>query len=109
MNEKPSPIREPKRRGRFADFFIRLWREKPLGTACGMIVLLLILVAIFADVLAPYPYHEMHLADILQGSSAQYLLGTYQAGRDFLSRLLYGARTSLLVGLAATTVNVVLG
>ena len=106
MNEKPSPIREPKRRGRFADFFIRLWREKPLGTACGMIVLLLILVAIFADVLAPYGYTEMHLRDRLQGSSAQYLLGTDQIGRDFLSRLIYGARLSLIVGLSATTLNV---
>ena len=105
--EKSSSIREPKRRGRFVDFFSRLLKEKPLGSFCGMIILLLIFVALFADVLAPYPYHEMHLADILQGSSAQYLLGTDQFGRDFLSRLLYGARTSLLVGLAATTVNVV--
>ena len=107
MNEKPSPIREPKRRGRFADFFIRLWREKPLGTACGMIVLLLILVAIFADVLAPYGYMEMHLRDRLQGSSAQYLLGTDQIGRDLLSRIIIGARLSIIVGLAATAINVV--
>ncbi len=107
MNEKPSPIREPKRRGRFADFFIRLWREKPLGTACGMIVLLFILVAIFADVLAPYGYMEMHLRDRLQGSSAQYLLGTDQIGRDLLSRIIIGARLSIIVGLAATAINVV--
>ena len=39
-----------------ADLFRRLWREKPLGTACGIIILLLILVSIFADVLAPYDY-----------------------------------------------------
>ena len=107
MNEKPSPIREPKQRGRFADFFIKMWREKPLGTACGMIVLLLILVAIFADVLAPYGYTEMHLRDRLQGASARYLLGTDQLGRDFLRRLIYGARLSLIVGLTATTLNVV--
>ena len=48
----PSPVSEPKRRKGLADFFSRLWREKPLGTACGIIVLILILVAIFADVLA---------------------------------------------------------
>ena len=97
----------PKRRNRLADFFIRLVRDKPLGTVSGIIILILIFVAIFADVLTPYPYDEMHLADRLQGSSARYLLGTDQFGRDFLSRLIYGARISLLVGLAATGVNVV--
>ena len=107
MSENPSPIREPKRRGRSADFFIRLLKEKPLGTACGMIVLLLILVAIFADVLAPYGYMKVHPADMLQGSSARYLLGTDQLGRDFLSRLIVGARLSLVVGLSATILNVV--
>ena len=76
-------------------------------TACGIIVLILILVAIFADVFAPYPHDEIHLVDRLQGSSAQYMLGTDQLGQDFLSRILYGARISLLVGLAATTLNVV--
>ena len=103
----PLRVIEPKRRSRLADFFIRLVREKPLGTISGIIILILIFVAIFADVLTPYPYDEMHLADRLQGSSARYLLGTDQFGRDFLSRLIYGARISLLVGLAATGVNVV--
>ena len=103
----PSPVSEPKRRAGLADFFIRLWREKPLGTACGIIILILIFVAIFANVLAPYPFWEMHLADRLQGSSARYLLGTDQLGRDLLSRLIYGARLSLVVGLSATAVNVV--
>ena len=90
-----------------ADLFRRLWREKPLGTACGIIILLLILVSIFADVLAPYDYTETHTSDILQGPSAKYLLGTDYVGRDFLSRLILGARLSLTVGLAATTLNVV--
>ena len=53
MSEKSFPIREPKRRGRFVDFFSRLHKEKPLGTFCGMIVLLFMVVALFADVLAP--------------------------------------------------------
>ena len=106
--ETLSPIREHKRRGRFADFWIRLFKEKPLGTACGVIILLLILVALFADVLAPYPYKEMHLMDRLSGPSFQYLLGTDQMGRDLFSRLIVGARLSILVGLAATTLNVVI-
>ena len=103
----PSAVSEPKRRSRLADFFVRLVREKPLGTISGIIILILIFVAIFADVLAPYGYSERHLADRLTGPSARYLLGTDQIGRDFLSRIIYGARISLLVGLAATTLNVV--
>ena len=100
-------MNEPKRRGRLAAFLIRLLKEQPLGTACGMIVLLLILVALFADALAPYPYKEMHLRDRMSGSSFQYLLGTDQMGRDLLSRLIIGARISIVVGLAATALNVV--
>ena len=106
-HETPLTISEPKRRGRFADFFIRLWQEKPLGTACGILILILIVVALFSEGLAPYPYREIHLADIMQTPSAQYLLGTDHLGRDLLSRLLYGARISIMVGLAATALNVI--
>ena len=103
----PSAVSEPKRRSRLADFLIRLLKEKPLGTFCGIIILILIFIAIFADALAPFPYKEMHLIDRLQAPSSQYLLGTDQAGRDLLSRLIVGARISLMVGLAATALNVV--
>ena len=98
---------EPKRRSRFVDFFRRLLKETPLGAYCGMIVLLLILVALFADALAPYGYTEIHLVDRMQGSSARYLLGTDHIGRDLLSRIIIGARLSIVVGLSATAVNVV--
>ena len=94
-------------RGQFADCLGRLWREKPLGIAGGIVILILILLAIFADVLAPYPVGKVFLIDRLQGPSARYLLGTDQLGRDFLSRLIYGARLSIVVGLAATALNVV--
>ena len=89
-----------------AAFLTRLWREKPLGSVCGIIILMLILVGIFADVLAPYDHMEPHTEDILQAPSARYLLGTDYVGRDFLSRLIHGTRLSLIVGLAATTLNV---
>ncbi|MDE0229580.1 MAG: ABC transporter permease [Spirochaetaceae bacterium] len=90
-----------------AAFLARLWREKPLGSVCGIIILMLILVGILADVLAPYDHMEPHTDDILQAPSARFLLGTDYVGRDFLSRLIHGARLSLIVGLAATTLNVV--
>ena len=98
---------ESKRRGRFADFFIRLWQEKPLGTISGLIILFLIVVALFADVLTPYGYDKLNLADRLHAPSTRYLLWNDHLGRDLLSRLLYGARISILVGLAATLFNVV--
>ena len=64
--------------------------------------------AIFADVLAPlWLSRSAPGRDRLQGSSAQYPLGTDQLGRDFFSRLIYGARLSIAVGLAATSLNVV--
>ena len=103
----PSPVIEPKSRNPLADFFIRLIREKPVGTASGIIILLLIFVAIFGGVLSPYPYDEAHIHDMMKGPSAQYLLGTDQLGRDLLSRIIYGARISLLVGLTVTTLSVV--
>ena len=102
----PSAVSQPERHAGPADFFVRLWREKPLGIVSGIVVLMLIVVAIFADVLAPYPYWEVHQLDRIQGASARYLLGTDQLGRDLLSRLIYGARLSLVVGLAATVLNV---
>ena len=98
---------EPKTRAGAAYFFARLWKEKPLGTASGIIIVLFALTAIFADVLAPYGMLEMSLADRLSGPSARFLLGTDHVGRDLLTRLIYGARVSLTVGLAATALNVV--
>ena len=88
-------------------FFARLVREQPLGTSGGIVILLLVLVSIFADSLAPYRYEEIHLRDRLQAPSTAYLLGTDHVGRDLLSRLIHGARLSLTVGLAATVLTVV--
>ena len=89
------------------ELFRRLVKEKPLSIIAGVVILLLLLVAIFADVLAPYPHDEVNIVDRMQAPSNRYLLGTDQLGRDLLSRLVFGARISLTVGLAATTVNVV--
>ena len=88
-------------------FVGRLVREQPLGTAGGIVILLLVLISIFADSLAPYRYEEIHLRDRLQAPTAAYLLGTDHVGRDLLSRLIHGARLSLTVGLAATVLTVV--
>ena len=75
----------------------RLVREHPLGTFGAAILLVLILVSIFADVLAPFRFGEMNLDDRLADPSSQHPLGTDQLGRDFLSRLIHGASLSLFV------------
>ena len=103
-----SPAGTPKSRSAVADFFVRLARQKPLGMASGIVILLLIVVAVFGGELAPYPYKEMHLADRLLGPSSKYLLGTDQTGRDVLSRVIFGARVSVLVGLTVTTLSVLI-
>ena len=97
-------------------FLKRLVREKPLGTVGGMFVLLLLVTGIFADLswlglpdagLAPYHYKEVHLLDRLTAPSGQYPLGTDNLGRDVLSRIIYGARISMVVGLGATALSTV--
>ena len=97
---------EPKRYSFFIDLFLRLMREKPLGTVGLVIVLALLLTGIFADYLAPYPMSKISW-DILQGPSSQHLLGTDNLGRDVLSQIIYGARVSVIIGLSATTLTTV--
>ena len=96
-----------KRRHALADFFVRLVREKRLGVVGGVIFLILTFLAIFADALAPYGMDEMRILDRFAAPSAKHLLGGDQVGRDILSRLIYGARISMVVGLAGTSITVV--
>ena len=98
---------EPKRRSALVNFFIRLVREKPLGTVGGIIVLLMLIIAIVAEWVAPFPYQEIHIGDRLHPPGGEYLLGADALGRDVFSRILYGARLSLYVGLGASAINVI--
>src|SRR5262245_46773469 len=66
------------------------------------IAILVVLIAALADVVAPYGYAEMHPEEMLQAPSGKYLLGTDQMGRDVLSRVIYGSRISLYVGVVST-------
>ena len=75
----------------------------------GITVLVLIILAIFAPWIAPYSYSYQNLDIGASPPSAEHLLGTDVLGRDLLSRLLYGARISLLVGFVATGVALVIG
>ena len=101
-------VAERKRHFWLVEFFIRLVKEKPLGTVGGVITLLLLLTGIFANFLAPYGMNELHTGDFLAPPSATYWLGTDNLGRDLLSRVIFGARISVIVGLAATTLATLL-
>ncbi len=104
----PEHIFAPTRRGFAADFFARLFREKHLGAVGGIIFLILLLTGIFANLLAPYGYNDIDPGNALKAPSAQYLLGTDNLGRDMLSRIIYGARLSVIVGFAATALSILI-
>lgn len=86
-------------------YLARLVREKPLGAVCGSVVLLFLLVALFAGVLAPYGMNETWVGERLVRPSAQFWFGTDNLGRDVFSRVIYGARVSVIVGLAASSLG----
>jgi peptide/nickel transport system permease protein len=98
----------PKPRGYLTDFIVRLFKEKPLGAIGGIIFLILLLTGIFANFLAPYGYNEMDPIGRLKNPSAGHLLGTDHMGRDMLSRIVYGARLSVIVGFAATSLSIII-
>jgi peptide/nickel transport system permease protein len=81
---------------------------KPPGTLGGVLILLLVLTALFAPAFAPYDPLQIHSADRLQPPSLRYPLGTDDFGRDILSRVIYGARISMLIGLGAVAIGVLL-
>jgi peptide/nickel transport system permease protein len=97
---------EKKRRGALADLFVRMIKEKPLGTVGGVITLLLLMVAILAPLLAPYGPNDLSGPPLL-GPTAHFWLGTDNLGRDMLSRIIYGARISVIVGLGASVLATV--
>jgi peptide/nickel transport system permease protein len=86
----------------------RLVREKPLGAFGGMLVLVLMLCAIFAHWIAPYPYDETNVRQRLKPPGALFYLGTDNLGRDVFSRIIYGARISVTVGFGAVTLSILL-
>jgi peptide/nickel transport system permease protein len=86
----------------------RLVKEKPLGAFGGALVLVLMLCAVFAHWIAPYPYDETNVRQRLKPPGAQFYLGTDNLGRDVFSRIIYGARISVTVGFGAVTLSILL-
>ena len=93
----------------FASAVKRLWWENKLAAASAIVILLFILAAILAPVLTPYTFDCMDLHNRLAPPSRAHLLGTDEAGRDVLTRMLYGSRVSLLVGIVPTVISMLAG
>jgi oligopeptide transport system permease protein len=88
---------------------LRRLRRNRLAMAGAVVVVLLGLIAIFADVLAPLPYTKTNFSRLNEPPTRDYPLGTDQLGRDLLSRMIYGARVSMIVGLGAQVIVVLIG
>lgn len=86
-----------RRRNKWTEFIIRLFRDKLLGGIGFVIVVVLLLMAVFAHWIAPYEYREQSLSDSLMSPRITHLMGTDQLGRDLFSRVVVGARVSLVV------------
>ena len=88
---------------------VRFCRKKPLGATGGVIMLAIVLTALFANELATYDPIATDAAQSLAPPSWQHWLGSDHLGRDIYSRIVHGARVSLIVGLASTLLGSVLG
>lgn len=87
----------------------RSFLGRPSNAIWSLLALLIILTTIFGPMLTPYGYAQINLGARLQGPSLLHWMGTDQFGRDLLTRVLYGARVSLLVGGASIGIAMVIG
>jgi len=94
----------------FRSVCYRLWKENKVAVFCALLIVIFALAAIFAPLLTPYEYDEIVTDSFrLSNPSLSHPLGTDEVGRDVLTRLLYGARISLLVGIVPTIISMVIG
>jgi peptide/nickel transport system permease protein len=100
-------------RARSSSFLARLFRDKPLGAAGGVLLLLFLVVGLTAQWIAPYGYNEIAPAERLKAPSWSHWFGTDNLGRDVLSRCIYGAQLSVIIGcsaaLLATLISALIG
>ena len=90
----------------------QLWQfvaQNPLGAAGAVVVIVMIVMAIFADVVTTYDPTANNFGEMLERPSAEHWLGTDQYGRDLYTRIVYGARTALMVGFVSAFVGGTLG
>ena len=94
---------------RFRNLMRRMARENKTAVLSFVLIVLMILAAVFAPFLTPYGENDMDLMHRLSAPSSEHLLGVDEGGRDELTRLLYGARVSLLIGVVPALLSMILG
>ena len=87
----------------------RMCRENRLALVSAIVIGLFMLAAIFAPLLTPYTYDQQDIMARLSAPGWKHLFGTDEAGRDIFTRMLYGSRVSLLVGLVPTALSMLIG
>jgi peptide/nickel transport system permease protein len=97
-----------KGRGRLAIFY-RLFARNRTAIAGGIVVVLIVLITVLAPLIAPYSYNQQDFTKYLTPPSRAHLLGTDEQGRDVLSRVIYGGRLSLPIGVIAVAIAAVFG
>ena len=88
---------------------ISVFFSRPLPVAGLIIIVIFVFITIFGPLLAPYDPLQLDVMNALAHPSKAHLLGTDEIGRDTLSRLIYGARTSMLIGVVVITVSSAIG
>lgn len=105
-----TPVAKPRKEGRT---FGRFLRTQPLGAIAMLIIAIFVIAAVFAPLIAPFSPTEQFRANFSDPPGGDFILGTDHLGRDIFTRILYGARTSLIISvvtvLIAGTIGTILG
>lgn len=89
--------------------FFKVFFSRPLVIFGAVIILIFLVLSVFGPAIAPYSPTQQHLGSVMAQPSAEHWLGTDHLGRDTLSRLIYGARNSLMVGVVALAIAAIIG
>ena len=101
-------MKRQRKRGQWRDVWIRLRRNK-VAMVSLFLLLLILLVTVFSELVAPYDYSQRDLTNTFSLPTLQHLFGTDNLGRDLLSRVLVGGRVSLLVAFGSVVLSAVVG
>jgi len=96
------PVNEFKR-------FVKVFFKRKVVVFGFIVIVIVILVALFADIIAPYGPNEQDLYNVLASPGGEHVLGTDSLGRDLLSRIIHGSRVALLVGVSTVVISAALG
>ena len=102
-------VRLPRHEASYWRDAVRRLRRNKLAVAGAVLVAAVMLLAVGADILAPYPYAKASFSHAYESPNPRYPLGTDPLGRDLLSRMIYGARISMIVGIGSQVLVVLIG